>query len=302
MPTPRLQRTLTIAGVLFVIAVMVTVVSFSVPLYRLFCAVTGAGGTTQRATSDTATQSAKLVTVYFNTDVAPGMPWTFEPVQRSVTLHLGEQAQAFFRATNNADRPIVGHATFNVTPDKSGIYFKKIQCFCFTEERLGPHQTVEMPVQFFVDPRLGTDPDTTDVDQITLSYTFFESKNPAGAQDLARLAASPPECGGWTRPVRRALRRLSRAGPRQGRPATWPSDRPHSRRRAGISLFSRAESQRHYLDAGHACVLARQPAGVRTRRADASAGNDRAGPGEHHRLFGDTIRAPPSARAPEPAF
>jgi cytochrome c oxidase assembly protein Cox11 len=192
MPTPRLQRTLTIAGVLFVIAVMVTVVSFSVPLYRLFCAVTGAGGTTQRATSDTATQSAKLVTVYFNTDVAPGMPWTFEPVQRSVTLHLGEQAQAFFRATNNADRPIVGHATFNVTPDKSGIYFKKIQCFCFTEERLGPHQTVEMPVQFFVDPRLGTDPDTTDVDQITLSYTFFESKNPAGAQDLARLAASPP--------------------------------------------------------------------------------------------------------------
>jgi cytochrome c oxidase assembly protein Cox11 len=192
MPSPSLKRALPIAGSLFAIAVMVTLVSFSVPLYRLFCAVTGAGGTTQRASADTAARSAKLVTVFFNTDVAPGLPWAFEPVQRSVTLHLGEQTQAFFRATNQSDHPIVGHATFNVTPDKSGLYFKKIQCFCFTEERLGPHQTVEMPVQFFVDPRLGTDPNTTDVDQITLSYTFFESKNPAGAQDLARLAAAPP--------------------------------------------------------------------------------------------------------------
>jgi cytochrome c oxidase assembly protein Cox11 len=193
MPSPRLQRTLTIAGLLLAIAVMVTLVSFSVPIYRLFCAATGAGGTTQRVARDTAAPSAKLVTVYFNTDVAPGLPWRFEPVQRSVTLHLGAQTLAYFRATNLSDHPIVGHATFNVTPDKSGLYFKKIQCFCFTEERLGAHQTVEMPVQFFVDPRLGTDPDTTDVDQITLSYTFFQSKNPQAAQDLARLAATPAD-------------------------------------------------------------------------------------------------------------
>jgi cytochrome c oxidase assembly protein Cox11 len=193
MPSPRLQRRLTIAGVLLVIAIMVGIVSISPPLYRLFCAVTGAGGTTQRAARDTATQSARLVTVFFNTDVAPGLPWRFEPVQRSVSLHLGEQTLAYFRATNLSDHPIVGHATFNVTPDKSGLYFKKIQCFCFTEERLAAHQSVEMPVQFFVDPRLGTDPNTTDVDQITLSYSFFESKNPQAAQDLARLAATPPD-------------------------------------------------------------------------------------------------------------
>jgi cytochrome c oxidase assembly protein Cox11 len=172
---------------------MVGLVSYSVPLYRLFCAATGAGGTTQRVAADTANVAARTVTVLFNTDVAPGLPWSFEPVQRSVTLHLGEQATVYFTATNRSDRPIVGHATFNVTPDKVGIYFKKVQCFCFTEEKLDAHRTVQMPVQFFVDPRMGADPATGDVADITLSYEFFESKKPEGAQDLARFASGPPD-------------------------------------------------------------------------------------------------------------
>ncbi len=172
---------------------MTTAVSYSVTLYRLFCQVTGAGGYTQRAASDHTAQSARTVTVSFNTDVAPGMPWRFVPVQRSVTVHLGEEALVFFQAENLSDQPIVGHATFNVTPDKVGLYFKKIQCFCFAEERLGPHQKVEMPVDFFVDPRMQADAGTADVQDISLSYTFFESRQPEGAQDLARFDNRPPD-------------------------------------------------------------------------------------------------------------
>jgi len=111
---------------------------------------------------------------------------------------LGADTVVFFEAENLSDKDIVGHATFNVTPDKIGIYFKKIECFCFTEERLGAHQKVEMPVDFFVDPKLGTDPATADVHDITLSYTFFRSEQPKGAQDLARFvdAAPDPVAGG----------------------------------------------------------------------------------------------------------
>jgi len=189
----RLRKLATIVGLCLAIGLMTTAVSYSVTLYRLFCQVTGAGGYTQRAASDTATQSARTVTVSFNTDIAPGMPWHFVPVQRSVTLHLGQEALVFFEAENLSDQPIVGHATFNVTPDRVGLYFKKIQCFCFTEERLGPHQKVEMPVDFFVDPRMEADADAEDVHDITLSYTFFESRQPEGAQDLARFENRPPD-------------------------------------------------------------------------------------------------------------
>ncbi len=189
----RLRKFATVVGLCAVVGVMTTAVSYSVTLYRLFCQVTGAGGYTQRAASDHTAQSARTVTVSFNTDVAPGMPWRFVPVQRSVTVHLGEEALVFFQAENLSDQPIVGHATFNVTPDKVGLYFKKIQCFCFAEERLGPHQKVEMPVDFFVDPRMQADAGTDDVRNIALSYTFFESRQPEGAQDLARFENRPPD-------------------------------------------------------------------------------------------------------------
>ena len=180
-------KLVTVAGLCLLLAGMFTAVSYSVTLYRLFCQVTGAGGYTARAAADNATQSDRVVTVAFDTDVAPGMPWRFEPVQSSVQVHLGQDTLVFFRAENLSDQPIVGHATFNVTPDRVGPYFKKIQCFCFTEERLGAHQSVEMPVDFFVDPRMAKDRAADDVDHIELSYTFFPSRDPQGASDLARF-------------------------------------------------------------------------------------------------------------------
>jgi cytochrome c oxidase assembly protein subunit 11 len=189
----RRARTGTVLGLLAAISVMTTLVAFSVPLYRLFCAATGAYGTTQRATADTAIPSEKIVTVAFDTNVAPGLPWRFQPVQHQVRVHLGQDTLVFFRAENLSDREIVGHATFNITPLKAGAYFKKIECFCFTEERLAPHQSVEMPVDFYVDPRLATDPNTREVGYLTLSYTFFESLRPKGAQDLARFDNRPPD-------------------------------------------------------------------------------------------------------------
>jgi len=184
-------RVLALLGLL--LGVMVGLVSFSATFYRLFCAATGYGGATQRVASDTAIPSSRIVTVRFSTNVAPGLPWRFEPAQPEVQLRLGEDTLAFFIAKNLSPRDYVGHATFNVTPLKAGIYFKKIQCFCFTEERLGAHQQVEMPVDFFVDPQLGTDPSTKDIDTITLSYTFFASERPDGARDLARFAGAAPD-------------------------------------------------------------------------------------------------------------
>ena len=189
MQARKIRSWLVPAALLAVVAVMLTVVSYSVPLYRMFCSATGAGGTTQRATASTGA-SSRMVTVDFTTATAHGLPWRFRPVQPRVRLRLGAESLVFFEAENLSDQPIVGHATFNVTPDKVGIYFKKIQCFCFNEERLGAHQKVEMPVTFFVDRAMATDPSTDDVEDITLSYTFFRSARPAGARDLSRFATS----------------------------------------------------------------------------------------------------------------
>ncbi len=182
----------TVIGFMAVLAVMTAVTSYSVTLYRLFCQVTGAGGTTQRVEANASAPTGREVTVYFDTTVAPNLPWRFEPSQRSVTVHLGQDAMAFFDATNNSDHDIVGHAAFNVTPEKVGAYFKKIQCFCFSEERLRAGETAHMPVTFFVDPKLAADPNTADVHEITLSYTFFQSKRPEDALPLSRFASQAP--------------------------------------------------------------------------------------------------------------
>jgi cytochrome c oxidase assembly protein Cox11 len=172
------------------LGIMFTVVAYSPELYRAFCGATGYGGTTQRAYSDPTTTSDKTVMVAFDSNVAPDLPWRFEPEQRTVTVHLGEQKMVFFSAENLGNEPIVGHATFNVTPETSGIYFNKIQCFCFNEERLEPHQKVDMPVVFFIDPAFGKDPDNEHVDTITLSYTFLRSANPSQAKNLSRFLAN----------------------------------------------------------------------------------------------------------------
>src|SRR6266853_911255 len=179
-----------VAPCVIAIGVMLGLVAYSPTLYRLFCAATGFGGTTQRVDSDAGAASDQVITVRFDSNVAPGLPWRFAPVQREVRVHLGEQQLVSFTAENLTDEPIVGHATFNVSPQTAGIYFNKIQCFCFDEERLNAHQKVDMPVVFFVDPALASDPETRDVETITLSYTFFRSANPDNAKDLSRFTAT----------------------------------------------------------------------------------------------------------------
>jgi cytochrome c oxidase assembly protein subunit 11 len=183
-----------IVSCLAVIGVMSGMVAYSPTLYRMFCAATGYGGTTQRVVADSAVVSSQTVTVEFDANVAPGLNWRFAPVDRAVTVHLGEQRLVYFSAKNLAEASEVAHATFNVTPQTSGIYFNKIQCFCFNEERLDGHQSVEMPVVFYVDPAFAKDPEMHGVSLITLSYTFFRSANPKDARDLSRfLAGAPPD-------------------------------------------------------------------------------------------------------------
>jgi len=144
----------------------------SVPLYRMFCQATGLNGTTQRGTVAPGAVDHQI-RIDFDTNVAPHMPWTFEPEARSDTVAVGARDMAFFRATNTSDHAITGTATFNVTPAQAGKYFTKIQCFCFTQQTLKPGETARMPVIFFVDPKILTDPDASDVQTITLSYTFY---------------------------------------------------------------------------------------------------------------------------------
>jgi cytochrome c oxidase assembly protein subunit 11 len=188
---PRYRKNLKVLLPCFVVlGIMLGLVAYSPELYRAFCGATGYGGTTQRAYSDPAVASDQTVTVAFDSNVAPDLPWRFEPEQRSVTVHLGEQKLVFFTAENLSNESIVGHATYNVTPESSGIYFNKIQCFCFNEERLDPHQKVEMPVVFFVDPGFAKDSDNLHVDTITLSYTFLRSANPAEGKNLSRFLAN----------------------------------------------------------------------------------------------------------------
>ena len=146
----------------------------AVPLYQMFCQVTGFGGTTQVAEKAPSEIGERVITVRFNADTGRGLGWDFRPQQRSITLRVGEQALAFYEASNPDDRRIVGSATFNVTPDKAGAYFNKIECFCFTEQALKPGQRVDMPVSFFVDPGIVNDRNLDDIKTITLSYTFFE--------------------------------------------------------------------------------------------------------------------------------
>lgn len=155
----------------------------SVPLYRMFCQATGFNGTTQRATLAEA-QSVKAIArpirVRFDANTAPGLPWTFRPEAVTQDGRLGERKMAFFIARNNADRPITGRAVFNVTPEQTGSYFHKIQCFCFNYQTLAPGQEVRMPVIYYVDPALARDPNARDTEEITLSYTFMEAAGSKG--------------------------------------------------------------------------------------------------------------------------
>lgn len=182
-PNAVKNRKVALLSALIVVS-MVGLAYASVPLYRLFCQVTGFGGTTQRAEAAPEKTIDRRMTILFDANTAGSLPWIFEPVQRSLTVKVGEENFAYYRATNNSDRAVTGSAVFNVTPDTAGAYFNKIQCFCFTEQTLKPGESVEMPVSFFVDPAIVDDHGLDKVSTITLSYTFY----PAGEPDTLSAA------------------------------------------------------------------------------------------------------------------
>ena len=174
----RRRNIVVVAASVLTVAAMVALSFAAVPLYRLFCQVTGFAGTTQVAASAPGAVGSKVVTVRFDANVAPGLAWRFV-APKPVEVRLGEERLVAFTAINISNEPLLGTATFNVAPLQIGKYFTKIQCFCFTEQLLLPGESKEFPVSFFVDPSINEDGDGKDVTAITLSYTFFNNGRPA---------------------------------------------------------------------------------------------------------------------------
>jgi cytochrome c oxidase assembly protein subunit 11 len=165
----------------------------AVPLYRLFCAATGYGGTPQVGPAMSGTVSARRIMVRFNADTASDLPWHFAPEQRAVRVRLGEPQVAFYSARNEAGHPVTGTALYNVTPEKAGKYFHKTACFCFSAQTLAPNQEMQLPVSFWVDPAIAADPSTAEVTAITLSYTFFRALD--GGAASGPFATAGPQVG-----------------------------------------------------------------------------------------------------------
>jgi cytochrome c oxidase assembly protein subunit 11 len=166
---------------------MVGMAYAAVPLYAMFCQMTGYGGTTQRVEQYSDRVLDRKITVRFDANISSGLPWDFRPVQRDMTMKIGETAEAHYTATNLFDTPTAGRATFNVTPEIAGSYFNKVECFCFTDTTLKPGETLDMPVVFFVDPDIADEPELKNITTITLSYTFFpiEEDKPVAAAPQA---------------------------------------------------------------------------------------------------------------------
>ena len=179
------QNAKTASIVLGVVAGMVGLSFAAVPAYRAFCQVTGWGGTTQRAESSADRTLARDITVRFDATVNQGLAWRFKPAQNSQTLKIGETGLAYYEAENLSSKPVSGQASFNVAPSKAGIYFRKIERFCFTEQTLQPGEKVLMPVTFFVDPSIADNKTLDDVQTITLAYTFFSMDELNGTGDFA---------------------------------------------------------------------------------------------------------------------
>lgn len=181
MPTSRQNQRVAVTLVVVVVA-MVGLSFAAVPMYRLFCAATGFGGTTQRADAAPGDGTIdRMITVTFNADIGPDLPWEFAPEIHQQTVRVGDPVTVKYRAKNTANRTIVGMATHNVQPDKMGIYFNKTECFCFTQQVLAPGQEAEFPVTFFIDPDIVKDRKLDDVQEMTLSYSFFLAKDQAKA-------------------------------------------------------------------------------------------------------------------------
>jgi len=175
------KNTKTIRIILIVVAVMIGLSFASVPLYRIFCQRTGFDGTTQvsKALPDPSQIVNREITIKFDANTAKGFPWDFRPEHHQINVKLGQQGIIAFLAKNKTAHETAGTAIYNVTPEKVGKYFHKIQCFCFSEQVLKPHQETQMPVLFYVDPKFNDDPDMEDVNTITLSYTFYPADSPA---------------------------------------------------------------------------------------------------------------------------
>ncbi len=184
----RRHRTLGLSLAALVLG-MVGMSFAAVPLYKLYCQTTGYAGTTQRVVKPSEVVVDRMMRVRFDANVGPGLEWDFGPLQNTVDVKLGENTLVFFRATNRSDRPVTGTSTFNVTPEMVGPYFAKVECFCFTEQRLEPGESIEMPVSFYIDPAILQDTDAKALDLVTLSYTFY----PVPAK--AAVAAAPKANG-----------------------------------------------------------------------------------------------------------
>ena len=178
---PKRRHSILALSLVGLVAGMVGLSFASVPLYRVFCQVTGYGGVPQRAEKAPGEVLDRTVTIRFDGNVDRSLPWTFAPVQQTMDVKIGETALAFFKATNNSSVPVSGRAIFNVSPELAGRYFTKIECFCFKQQTLAAGQTVDMPVTFFVDPKFVDDEDTKDISEITLSYTFYPQRRSQSA-------------------------------------------------------------------------------------------------------------------------
>ncbi|WP_206932079.1 cytochrome c oxidase assembly protein [Roseococcus thiosulfatophilus] len=195
----RKNKRLALASFGFV-AFMVGVSFAAVPLYDLFCRVTGFGGTPMIGQAAPAAPGEATITVRFNANTQPNLPWQFAAETRAMTLRVGEEGLAFYTARNTADRPVTGISTYNVTPEIVGRYFHKTACFCFEEQTLEPGQHADMPLTFWVDPRIAEDPATRDIRTITVNYTFFRSLH--DAERAGALANAGPHVGSRTTTTR----------------------------------------------------------------------------------------------------
>jgi cytochrome c oxidase assembly protein subunit 11 len=166
---------------------MVGLAYASVPLYSLFCKVTGFGGTPIVQSNNTSEASERTISIRFDSNVSPGLSWRFAPEKPEIKVKLGETTTVYYKVTNTGSQTSTGIATYNVQPDLAGTYFSKLECFCFTEQTLKPGESLESAVVFYVDPRLTQDPDVKDLSSITLSYTYFPSK---GGKPVAEVTSS----------------------------------------------------------------------------------------------------------------
>ncbi len=190
MPDPRSSRHGWVAAGVVVATLSMLGLSFAaVPLYKVFCARTGFAGTTQVARAAPSVKGSRMIIVRLDANVAPGLNWRFAPEIPQIKVRTGQTATVFFRVTNMANEETAGRAVYNVSPGQTGAYFDKLACFCFTEQHLGAHQTMEMPVVFFLDPALERDETMDGIDEITLSYTFY-----------SRPVAAPLTASGDTAP------------------------------------------------------------------------------------------------------